>query len=143
MFAQICRSLIPTNPKLTARKLRTVPADRKHNLAMRTVRLTLQIAMIAIRFINVRPGFTNIIRELILPVLSLKIFIADIAVRIKTGFTFPSQGIAAPVEVRHAGIPVLMSRKQKMIAAMISSDTAAEDILPTGVQIYPKFPLYY
>ncbi|AGB02517.1 hypothetical protein Metfor_1483 [Methanoregula formicica SMSP] len=86
---------------------------------MRTIRLTLQITMIAIRFINVRPGFTNIIRELILPVLSLKIFIADIAVRIKTGFTFPGQGIAAPVQVRHAGIPVLMSCKQKLIATKI------------------------
>jgi hypothetical protein len=35
---------------------------------MRTVRLLLQIAMIAIRLINVRPGFIRIIRELTLPV---------------------------------------------------------------------------
>jgi len=86
---------------------------------MRTVRLTLQIAMIAVRFINIRASITGIIRELTLPVLSLELLIADIAVRIKTGFTFPGQGIAAPVEVRHIGIPVLMSRKQKMIAAKI------------------------
>jgi len=86
---------------------------------MRTVRLTLQIAMIAIRFINVRPGFTGIIRELILPVQFLEVFIADIAVRIETGLTFSSQRIAAPVQVRHAGIPVLMSREQKIFAAKI------------------------
>jgi len=94
---------------------------------MRTVRLTLQIAMIAIRFINVRANITGIIRELILPVQSLEIFIADIAVRIKTGFTFPGQGIAAPVQVRHAGIPVLMSREQKMIAAIIFRMTGLEN----------------
>jgi len=122
MFAPVCRSLIPTNPELATRKLRTIPADRKHNLAMRTVRLALQIAMIAVRFINVRPGFTSIIRELILPVQSFEIFIADIAVRIETGFAFHSKRIAAPVEVRHAGIPVLMSREQKMIAAMKVSE---------------------
>ena len=143
-MTEIClprpHSLIPTNPKLTSRKFRTTPADRKHNLAMRTVRLALQIAMIAIRFINIRPGFTGIIGELILPVHSLKIFIADIAVRIKTEFTFPGQGVAAPVQVRHAGIPVLMSREQKMIAAMISSDTAAEDLPRQGFGSTPNPP---
>lgn len=123
-------SLIPTNPKLAARKLRTIPADRKNNLAMRTVRLLLQIAVIAIRLIDIRPGFTGLIRELTLPVLSLEILIADIAVRIETGFTFPGQGIAAPVQVRHAGIPVLMSREQKMIAAKKCSDDSTGDITP-------------
>lgn len=117
MFVRIFRSLIPTNPKLAARILSTTPADCKHNLTMRTVRLTLKVAMIAIRFINIRPGFTVIIRELILPVFFLEIFIADIAVRIETGFAFRGQGIAAPVQVRHAGIPVMMSREAKMIAA--------------------------
>jgi hypothetical protein len=117
MFALICRSLIPTNPELASRKFRTIPADCKHNLAMRTVRLLLQVAMIAIRFINVRPGITSIIRKLTLPVQFLEIFITDIAVRIETRFAFRGKGIAAPVQVRHAGIPVLMSRKVKMIAA--------------------------
>ena len=84
---------------------------------MRTVRFLLQVAMIAIRFINVRLRITGLISKFILPVLSLEILIADIAVRIKTGFTFRGQRIAAPVQVRHAGIPVLMSREQKMIAA--------------------------
>jgi hypothetical protein len=84
--------------------------------------------MIAIRFISVRPGFTGIIRELIFPVLSLELIIADIAVRIETGFTFPGQRIAAPVQVRHAGIPVLMSCKQKMIAAKTFFLTTGQEI---------------
>ena len=119
VFAPNSRSLIPTNPKLTSRKFRTIPTDRKHNLAMRTVRLLLQVTMIAIRFIHIRRGFTGIIRELILPVQFLEIFIADITVRIKTRFAFRGKGIAAPVQVRHAGIPVLMSREAKMIAAEV------------------------
>jgi hypothetical protein len=65
--------------------------------------------MIAIRFINVRTGFAGIIGELILPVQFLELFIADIAVRIETGFAFRGKGIAAPVQVRHAGIPVKRS----------------------------------
>lgn len=80
---------------------------------MRTVRLLLQVAMIAIGFINVRPGFTGFIRELTLPVQFLERFIADIAVRIETRFAFRGKGIAAPVQVRHAGIPVQMSREAK------------------------------
>ena len=106
-------SLIPTNPELAAGKLRTIPADRKNNLAMRTVRFFLQVAMIAIRFINIRLMITGFISEFILSVLSLEIFIADITVRIETGFTFRGQRIAAPVQVRHTGIPVKRSLKAK------------------------------
>jgi hypothetical protein len=62
--------------------------------------------VIAIGFINIQVRFPGITRDRILPVLSLELFIADIAVRIETGFTFPGEGIAAPVQVRHTGIPV-------------------------------------
>ena len=56
----------------------------------------------------------------------LELIQARIAEGVETGFTFLTQGIAAPVQVCHDGILVLMSCNQKTIAGFGEGRTLRE-----------------
>jgi hypothetical protein len=117
-------SLFSADPELADCIFRTILTDRENNFAPGAVRLLLQIAAIAIRFINILAGFIQAgsptqSRCLIpVPVYFLELLVAHIAEGIETGLAFLCQGIATPVQVGQ-GILALVFRRQKMIAGRI------------------------
>jgi hypothetical protein len=91
----------------------TPPANGENNFAMRTVRLLLQIAVIAIGLIGIAAGFIAIQSIFSMPVPLLELLVAQVTEGIETGFAFPGQGVAPPVQVGHDLIPVMGARRQK------------------------------
>lgn len=97
----------------------TVPAHGKDDLAGRTAGLLLKIAPVAVRFGQVVGRILPVTRPMSRPPL-LELVNARGADGIKAGLALLSQWFAAPVKVRHDGIPALVLCRKKLVAGDIS-----------------------
>ena len=108
----------------------------KNNLTARTVRLLLQIAPVAIRFIRIRADTICTLRLSLVPGSIPELFAAHITQGIEAGFTLRRQGITPPVQVGHEDSERFASRRQK------TAVPAGSPLLPFGGdQEYPLRPV--
>jgi hypothetical protein len=79
---------------------------------VRTVGFLFPVAVIAVGLVGIERGARRIAGIHIPPVSLLEHLVTDVTVGIEAGFAFRGQGIAAPVQVRHAdpGIDVVQAK---------------------------------